>query len=54
MLLQAAIQPSGSYIIEVIKLFIPPIISLTIVSGIRGNESLSKVGRDGITGQCTQ
>jgi aerobic C4-dicarboxylate transport protein len=44
-----AIQPSGSFIIEVIKLFIPPIILLTIVSGISGNESLNEVGMDGNT-----
>jgi len=44
-----ALQPSVSYIIEVIKLFIPPIILLTIVSGISGYKSLTEVGRGGFT-----
>ncbi|HTR27674.1 MAG TPA: cation:dicarboxylase symporter family transporter [Puia sp.] len=41
-------QPLGEYFIDVIKVFIPPIIFLTIVSGISGMNDLRKVGRIGI------
>ena len=40
-------QPLGKYFIEVIKLFIAPIIFLTISLGISGMGSLKKVGRVG-------
>ena len=42
-----AMQPLGKYFIEVIKLFINPIIFLTIVTGICGMDSLKRVGRVG-------
>lgn len=41
-------EPLGKYFIEVVKFFIPPIIFLTIVSGISGMSNLKKVGRIGI------
>lgn len=40
-------QPLGKYFIEIVKLFIYPIILLTIVSGICGMSDLKKVGRIG-------
>jgi aerobic C4-dicarboxylate transport protein len=40
-------QPLGSYFIDVIKLFINPIIFLTLTLGISGMGSLKKVGRVG-------
>jgi len=40
-------QPLGKYFIEVVKLFINPIIFLTISLGISGMGSLKKVGRVG-------
>lgn len=40
-------QPLGKYFIELVKLFINPIIVLTIVTGICGMDSLKKVGRIG-------
>lgn len=40
-------QPLGKYFIEVIKLFIYPIIFLTITLGISGMSSLKKVGKVG-------
>lgn len=42
-----AMQPLGKYFIDVIKLFINPIIFLTIVTGICGMDNLKKVGRVG-------
>lgn len=42
-----AMQPLGKYFIELVKLFINPIIVLTIVTGICGMDSLKKVGRIG-------
>jgi aerobic C4-dicarboxylate transport protein len=42
-----AMQPLGKYFIEVIKLFINPIIFLTIVTGICGMDNLKRVGRVG-------
>lgn len=42
-----AMQPLGKYFIEVVKLFINPIIVVTIVSGICGMDSLKRVGRIG-------
>lgn len=41
-------EPLGKYFIAVIKWFIPPIIFLTIVSGISGMSNLKKAGRIGI------
>ena len=41
------IQPLGKYFIELVKLFIYPIIFLTISSGISGMGNLKKVGRVG-------
>lgn len=38
----------GKYFVEIIKLFIPPIIFLTIVLGISGMGDLKKVGRIGV------
>jgi aerobic C4-dicarboxylate transport protein len=38
----------GKYFVEIIKLFIPPIIFLTIILGISGMGDLKKVGRIGI------
>lgn len=40
-------QPLGKYFIEVVKLFINPIILLTIISGICGMSDLKKVGKIG-------
>ncbi len=40
-------QPLGKYFIEVVKLFISPIIFLTISQGISGMGNLKKVGRVG-------
>jgi aerobic C4-dicarboxylate transport protein len=40
-------QPLGKYFIEIIKLFIYPIIFLTISLGISGMGDLKKVGRVG-------
>jgi aerobic C4-dicarboxylate transport protein len=42
-----AMQPLGKYFIDIIKLFINPIIFLTIVTGICGMDSLKRVGRVG-------
>ncbi len=42
-----AMQPLGKYFIDVVKLFINPIIVVTIVSGICGMDSLKRVGRIG-------
>ena len=42
-----AMQPLGDYFIKVIKLFINPIILLTIVTGICGMGDLKKVGKVG-------
>jgi aerobic C4-dicarboxylate transport protein len=42
-----AMQPLGKYFIDVIKLFINPIIFVTIVTGICGMDNLKKVGRVG-------
>jgi len=42
-----AMQPLGKYFIEVVKVFINPIIFLTISLGISGMNDLKKVGRVG-------
>jgi aerobic C4-dicarboxylate transport protein len=42
-----AMQPLGKYFINIIKLFINPIIFLTIVTGICGMDNLKRVGRVG-------
>jgi aerobic C4-dicarboxylate transport protein len=42
-----AMQPLGKYFIEIIKLFITPIILLTIITGICGMGDLKKVGKVG-------
>lgn len=42
-----AMQPLGKYFIDIVKLFISPIILLTIVSGICGMSDLKKVGKIG-------
>lgn len=42
-----ALQPLGKYFIEIVKLFINPIIIVTIITGICGMDSLKKVGRVG-------
>lgn len=42
-----AMQPLGKYFIEVIKIFINPIILVTIITGICGMDSLKRVGRVG-------
>jgi aerobic C4-dicarboxylate transport protein len=42
-----AMQPLGKYFIELVKLFINPIIIVTIVSGICGMDNLKRVGRIG-------
>lgn len=42
-----ALQPLGKYFIEIVKLFINPIIAVTIVTGICGMDNLKKVGRVG-------
>jgi len=41
-------EPLGVVFVDVIKIFIPPIIFLTIVSGISGMSDLKKVGRIGV------
>jgi aerobic C4-dicarboxylate transport protein len=41
-------EPLGTIFVSVIKLFIPPIIFLTIVLGISGMSDLKKVGRIGV------
>jgi len=41
-------EPLGTWFVSVIKLFIPPIIFLTIVTGISGMSNLKKVGRIGV------
>ncbi|MEO6218942.1 MAG: cation:dicarboxylase symporter family transporter, partial [Ginsengibacter sp.] len=40
-------QPLGNWFIEIIKVFIYPIIFLTITLGISGMNSLKKVGKVG-------
>lgn len=42
-----AMQPLGKYFIDVVKLFINPIIVVTIITGICGMDSLKRVGRIG-------
>ena len=42
-----AMQPAGTYFINVLKIFINPIIFLTISLGISGMNDLKKVGRVG-------
>ncbi len=42
-----AMQPLGKYFIEIIKVFINPIILVTIITGICGMDSLKRVGRVG-------
>jgi aerobic C4-dicarboxylate transport protein len=42
-----AMQPLGKYFIDIVKLFINPIIVVTIITGICGMESMKKVGRIG-------
>jgi aerobic C4-dicarboxylate transport protein len=42
-----AMQPLGKYFIKLVKLFINPIIVVTVLTGICGMESLKKVGRVG-------
>lgn len=42
-----AMQPLGKYFIEIVKLFINPIIVVTIITGICGMDSLKRVGRIG-------
>jgi hypothetical protein len=42
-----AMQPLGKYFIDIVKLFINPIILLTIISGICGMSDLKKVGKIG-------
>ena len=42
-----SMQPLGKYFIEVVKLFINPIIVVTIITGICGMDSMKKVGRIG-------
>jgi aerobic C4-dicarboxylate transport protein len=41
-------EPLGKWFVNVIKVFIPPIIFLTIVTGISGMSNLKKVGRIGV------
>ncbi len=41
-------EPLGTWFVNVIKVFIPPIIFLTIVTGISGMSNLKKVGRIGV------
>lgn len=41
-------EPLGTIFVKIVKYFIPPIIFLTIVSGISGMSNLKKVGRIGI------
>ncbi len=41
-------EPLGTTFVSVIKVFIPPIIFLTIVTGISGMSNLKKVGRIGV------
>jgi len=45
-------EPLGKLFIELIKLFIAPIIFLTIVTGISGMSDLKKAGRIGIKSLC--
>jgi aerobic C4-dicarboxylate transport protein len=42
-----AMQPLGKYFIDIVKLFINPIILLTIITGICGMSDLKKVGKIG-------
>ena len=42
-----AMQPLGTHFIDLVKLFIYPIILLTIISGICGMSDLKKVGKIG-------
>lgn len=42
-----AMQPLGKYFINIVKLFINPIIFVTIVLGITGMDSMKRVGRVG-------
>ena len=42
-----AMQPLGKYFIDIVKLFIYPIIFLTIITGICGMSDLKKVGKIG-------
>ncbi|NDE78092.1 MAG: glutamate/aspartate:proton symporter GltP, partial [Chitinophagaceae bacterium] len=42
-----AMQPLGKYFIDIVKLFINPIIVVTIITGICGMDSLKRVGRIG-------
>ncbi|MBM3413524.1 MAG: cation:dicarboxylase symporter family transporter [Bacteroidetes bacterium] len=42
-----SMQPLGKYFIDIVKLFINPIIVVTIISGICGMDSLKRVGRIG-------
>ena len=42
-----AMQPLGKYFIEIIKIFIYPIILVTIITGICGMDSLKRVGMVG-------
>ena len=42
-----AMQPLGKYFIDLVKLFINPIIVVTIISGICGMDNLKRVGRIG-------
>lgn len=42
-----AMQPLGKYFIDIIKLFINPIILVTMITGICGMDSLKRVGRVG-------
>ncbi|MBM3158377.1 MAG: cation:dicarboxylase symporter family transporter [Bacteroidetes bacterium] len=42
-----SMQPLGKYFIDIVKLFINPIIVVTILSGICGMDSLKRVGRIG-------
>jgi aerobic C4-dicarboxylate transport protein len=41
-------EPLGTWFVNIIKVFIPPIIFLTIVTGITGMSGLKKVGRIGV------
>ncbi|HXB45633.1 MAG TPA: cation:dicarboxylase symporter family transporter [Puia sp.] len=41
-------EPLGTVFVSIIKIFIPPIIFLTIVTGISGMSNLKKVGRIGV------
>jgi aerobic C4-dicarboxylate transport protein len=46
--LAVKMEPLGAWFISVVRVFIPPIIFLTIVSGISGMSNLKKVGRIGV------